>query len=77
MQSRRSGQSSMSSESERRSVAPGKSKSGEHEAVKRYREKLESIADNTGTAADELNRTLEEYLQGVKSEPPPPSEAHG
>lgn len=51
-------------------------KSGEHEAVRSYRAKLDSIADNTGGAVDSLNRLLEEYLQEVRSEPPPAPEEH-
>lgn len=49
---------------------PRPTKSGEHPAVKEYREKLESIADNP--APSELDHKLAEYLESVKTPIPPP-----
>lgn len=49
-----------------------RSKSGEHEAVREYRDKLESIADGTMASVVDLNRELDACLEEVRSQPPPP-----
>lgn len=55
-------------------------RSGQHPAVKAYRAKLESIAENPAGAAnklDKLDRDLEEFLADLKSSHPPPPEEEG
>lgn len=53
------------------SEAP-KTGSGEHPAVKAYREKLDSIVDGAEADVEQLNRTLATYLRSVKTPIPPP-----
>jgi len=43
--------------------------SGEHEAVKDYRNKLASVSENTGF--EDLDARLSEYLREVKTPLPP------
>lgn len=50
---------------------PSRSESGEHPAVKDFRDKLESIADSTGPQVDDLNRKLADYLEEVRTPVPP------
>lgn len=50
---------------------PSRSESGEHPAVKGYREKLESIAESTTPQVDELNQKLANYLEEVRTPTPP------
>lgn len=56
-------------------VPPEKrTRSGEHEAVRSYRAKMESISDEDGGtqgAILNLDKALEEYLQEARSLPPP------
>jgi hypothetical protein len=53
-------------------MSPRSKSKGEHESVQAYREKLESIADNTVPEAEELNRRLEQYLKDIQTPPAPP-----
>ena len=47
--------------------------SGEHEAVKTFREKLESIAEHQVADVGALDRELDEYLESMRTTPPPPA----
>lgn len=49
-----------------------RSPSGEHEAVKSYRAKLESIEGETVESVDALNRELAAYLEEIRTPIPPP-----
>jgi hypothetical protein len=51
-----------------------RSKSGEHPDVAAFRDKLESIAEHTVPAADDLNQKLADYLQEVRTPVPPADE---
>lgn len=51
-----------------------RSSSGEHPAVKSFRQKMESISDEEGGTAGavlDLDKALESYLQECRSTPPP------
>jgi hypothetical protein len=54
------------------SIPRPKSGSGKHPAVKTYRDKLDSIAENTGPSLQELDDELSRYLESVKTPIPPP-----
>lgn len=52
-------------------LAPKRPSSGQHPAVKEYRQKLESIGEHTGAELDALDERLRKYVEEVKSDPPP------
>lgn len=45
-------------------------RSGEHRAVKVYREKLDSVAEKGAKAVDELDRELQEFLDDLRTPVP-------
>lgn len=48
---------------------PKRAASGKHEAVKAFRKKLDSIRDHTLEELLELNRQLDEALEGSRKDP--------
>lgn len=48
--------------------------SGEHPAVKKMREKFESIAEHTFAEAEALNERIEQLNEKMSTHPPTPSE---
>ena len=58
----------------RRTIPPSpRSQSGEHPAVTHYRDKLESIVEGTEKQGASLDKKLQEYLEEIRTPPPPPS----
>lgn len=55
-----------------------RTKSGPHPAVQAYREKLESVAEHTGAALDDLNADLDEFIARYSTPAPgdPDSGSH-
>ena len=54
--------------------APKTAKSGEHPAVRGYRDKLASVADVPAQKLSELDKELTEYLAQVRTPVPPPDD---
>ena len=48
--------------------------SGQHEAVKAFRKKLESIQDGTLADLEKLNRELDADIEAKKKSDPPPAD---
>lgn len=55
----------------RKSPSPARAPSGTHPAVQAYRDKLESIVENTGSDVADLDRKLADYLESVRTPVPP------
>lgn len=51
-----------------------RTKSGEHSAVRVYREKLASIQDGVAQTISDLDKDLTEYLKELSIRPPPHNE---
>ena len=51
-----------------------RTKSGEHAAVRVYREKIASIQDGVAQTISELDKSLSDYLKEISIRPPPNGE---
>lgn len=53
---------------------PKRPPSGAHPSVVAYRQKLQSLSDHASADLTELDRQLAEYLDEIRSDPPPATE---
>jgi hypothetical protein len=51
--------------------APKRTLSGQHPAVTAYRDKLDSIVEGVEEQGADLDKTLAEYLEAIRTPPPP------
>jgi hypothetical protein len=61
----------MSPFSHRPPALPKRTESGNHPAVKQFREKLASMGEHTAADVDDLDAKIKRYLESVKTPIPP------